>query len=85
MIIPRIYYAVRCDHPGCEEDTSTVGEDYTAWGDAGAAVDDWKDCDGQVVVGLCGVQHYCPDHHIDPDEPAQQTGPDLLVEAGADS
>ena len=38
------YYQIECDEPNCERCTGD-GE-FSAWGDAGAALDDWRDGDG---------------------------------------
>lgn len=55
------YYYVQCDGPGCEFKTGDTGSDYSAWGDSGAAADDWECSDLQSTAE---GKHYCDAHRL---------------------
>ena len=54
------YWEIHCDEPGCDIKTVDLGGDYSAWGDPGAADDEWFNSDGQVLYGE--NLHYCCKH-----------------------
>ncbi len=51
-------FEVACDEPGCGVTTGELGE-YTGWGDEGAALDDWRECDG---IALSDGRTFCGRH-----------------------
>lgn len=50
-------YKVVCDYPDCGVETQEFGE-YMAWGDHGAAIDEWVNAEGQFHEGRA----LCPSH-----------------------
>lgn len=62
MIEPVTYYKVRCDWPDCRVSTESLGGEYSAWSDSGAAVDEWVNDDGVVLEKS---QHaFCHEHSL---------------------
>lgn len=53
----RDYYEISCDEPGCDINTSELG-DFSAWGSVGNAIDDWINSDGSEIDG----SYYCYKH-----------------------
>lgn len=64
------YHQVVCDAPDCKTTTADLG-DYSAWGDAGDAIDQWNDWDGVV---LDDGRAFCEKH----------SAPYLCVDCGED-
>lgn len=54
-------YEVVCDWPSCEIRTADLGGEFAAFGDHGAATDDWIGSDG---IADDGDRHYCYEHAI---------------------
>lgn len=58
-------YAIVCDYPDCDFETSDLGGDFSAWSDIGAAHDEWinSDC---ISVEINGEDlYFCAEHRMD--------------------
>lgn len=62
-----IYYQVECDYPGCTVSTDDTNDEYSAWSDAGTAVDDWTSGDHQAAQFGDTLVTLCERHHVDVD------------------
>jgi late competence protein required for DNA uptake (superfamily II DNA/RNA helicase) len=54
------YYEIHCDEPGCDIKTADLGGDFSAWGDAGQADEEWQNSDAQSIYKT--DKHYCYRH-----------------------
>lgn len=72
-IVPKTFYAVECDEPGCSVTTADLG-DFAAWADAGSAETEWVEAGGELVDRNGGTRHFCEEHasacEDEDDEPA---------------
>lgn len=53
-------YKVVCDAAGCTYETNDFS-DFAAWGNEGAAEDEWRDSDHQVTDD---GKHFCDNHRV---------------------
>lgn len=57
------YYQIVCDEPGCTFKTGDGGEDFSAWSDANAALEDWSYDHWRQSIEVDGeLRHYCEEH-----------------------
>lgn len=61
---PKLYWIVQCDFDGCTYDTFDCNGEFSAWGDAGTAQDDWVNGDNQVIKIDGGLVFRCDEHRM---------------------
>lgn len=79
MIKPVPCFAVECDAPGCDVETSTLNDEYAGWGDESVALDEWIACDGVV---LDDGRTFCEAHAPAEDDDEAATLPAIQHVAG---